>query len=167
MQLGALLCLRYFNPVGAHESGLLGETPMALNNLMPFIAKVATGQLPELGVFGNDYDTPDGTGVRDYIHVVDLPMATSKRWSFCRRRRAGTPSIWARAKAIACWKCCRLLNARYKPFPMRPSRVARVILPAVMLKPIKPSRCYWRAQREQDAMCADIWRWQQIAASLG
>ena len=65
--------LRYFNPIGAHESGLIGENPKGIpNNLMPYIMKVATGELPELGVFGDDYDTPDGTGVRDYIHVVDL-----------------------------------------------------------------------------------------------
>ena len=65
--------LRYFNPIGAHESGLIGENPKGNpNNLMPYIMKVATGELPELGVFGDDYDTPDGTGVRDYIHVVDL-----------------------------------------------------------------------------------------------
>jgi UDP-glucose 4-epimerase len=65
--------LRYFNPIGAHESGLIGEDPKGIpNNLMPYIMKVAVGELPELGVFGDDYDTPDGTGVRDYIHVVDL-----------------------------------------------------------------------------------------------
>ena len=65
--------LRYFNPIGAHESGLLGEDPNGIpNNLMPYICKVAVGKLPQLNVFGNDYDTPDGTGVRDYIHVVDL-----------------------------------------------------------------------------------------------
>src|SRR3546814_15887774 len=65
--------LRYFNPVGAHDSGLIGEDPSGIpNNLMPFISRVAAGRLPELSVFGNDYDTPDGTGVRDYVHVVDL-----------------------------------------------------------------------------------------------
>jgi UDP-glucose 4-epimerase len=68
-----LCCLRYFNPVGAHPSGLIGEDPRGIpNNLMPYVAKVAAGELPSLGVFGNDYDTPDGTGVRDYIHVMDL-----------------------------------------------------------------------------------------------
>ncbi len=69
----SVVLLRYFNPIGAHESGLLGESPNGIpNNLMPYIMQVAVGKLPELGVFGNDYDTPDGTGVRDYIHVVDL-----------------------------------------------------------------------------------------------
>lgn len=69
----SVVLLRYFNPIGAHESGLIGESPKGIpNNLMPYIAQVAAGVLPELGVFGNDYDTPDGTGVRDYIHVVDL-----------------------------------------------------------------------------------------------
>ena len=81
-----LISLRYFNPVGAHESGLLGEDPNGIpNNLMPFIAKVATGQLPELGVFGNDYDTPDGTGVRDYIHVVDLADGHLKALEFLQK----------------------------------------------------------------------------------
>ena len=82
-----LISLRYFNPVGAHESGLLGEDPNGIpNNLMPFIAKVATGQLPELGVFGNDYDTPDGTGVRDYIHVMDLADGHLKALEFLQKQ---------------------------------------------------------------------------------
>ena len=71
-----VVLLRYFNPIGAHPSGLMGENPNGIpNNLMPYITQVAVGKLKELGVFGNDYDTPDGTGVRDYIHVVDLPKA--------------------------------------------------------------------------------------------
>ena len=73
-----IVLLRYFNPVGAHPSGLIGEDPQGIpNNLTPYIAKVAVGQLKEIGVFGNDYDTPDGTGVRDYIHVVDLALGHS------------------------------------------------------------------------------------------
>ena len=71
--------MRYFNPIGAHESGLIGEEPNGIpNNLMPYILKVASGELPYLNVFGNDYNTPDGTGVRDYIHVVDLAKAHIK-----------------------------------------------------------------------------------------
>ena len=75
----SVVLLRYFNPIGAHESGLLGESPNGIpNNLMPYIMQVAVGKLPELGVFGDDYDTPDGTGIRDYIHVVDLAVAHVK-----------------------------------------------------------------------------------------
>jgi UDP-glucose 4-epimerase len=82
--------LRYFNPVGAHESGLIGESPQGIpNNLMPYILKVASGKLKELSVFGNDYDTPDGTGVRDYIHVVDLAEAHSKALDKLRDDKKG------------------------------------------------------------------------------
>jgi UDP-glucose 4-epimerase len=81
-------CLRYFNPAGAHASGLLGEDPRGIpNNLMPYVAKVAGGELPRLGVFGNDYDTPDGTGVRDYIHVMDLAQGHLAALDFLQRPR--------------------------------------------------------------------------------
>ena len=102
------VCLRYFNPVGAHESGLIGELPNGIpNNLMPYITQTAAGIRPELTVFGNDYPTPDGTGVRDYIHVVDLPGAMWRRWSFPGPARAGRPSTWAPAGAAACWRSWR------------------------------------------------------------
>ena len=90
-----VVILRYFNPVGAHESGLIGEDPKGIPaNLTPYIAKVALGELKEVQVFGDDYDTPDGTGVRDYIHVVDLPRATSPS-STRSRAPACSPTTWA------------------------------------------------------------------------
>ena len=96
--------LRYFNPIGAHPSGLIGEDPNGIpNNLVPYIAKVAVGKLEKVHVFGNDYPTPDGTGVRDYIHVVDLArghVAAIKSWS---RSPACSSAIWAPATATACW----------------------------------------------------------------
>ena len=84
-----VILLRYFNPIGAHKSGTMGENPNGIpNNLMPYITQVAVGKLKELGVFGNDYDTPDGTGVRDYIHVVDLAVGHVK--ALKRSRKSGT-----------------------------------------------------------------------------
>lgn len=92
----AAVCLRYFNPVGAHESGLIGELPNGIpNNLVPYITQTAAGIRRELTVFGNDYPTPDGTGVRDYIHVVDLAGAMRRLWTTPGAIRAGRPSTWA------------------------------------------------------------------------
>ena len=93
--------LRYFNPVGAHESGLIGEDPKGIpNNLMPYVAQVASGKLTEIGVFGNDYPTPDGTGVRDYIHVVDL----ARGHVAAIEKRAFSSIISGRGRDTACWK---------------------------------------------------------------
>ena len=110
------MCLRYFNPVGAHESGMIGEDPRDTpNNLMPYVAQVAVGRLPRLRVFGNDYPTPDGTGVRDYIHVTDLATghvaAISCAASVPLRRRNGS-STWARDVAIPCSKSCARSSRR-------------------------------------------------------
>ena len=97
------VALRYFNPIGAHESGLLGENPNGIpNNLVPYIAQVASGKLDHVNIYGNDYNTPDGTGVRDYIHVMDL--ATPQHW----RTEWSIPdlpqSTWVLAPAAASWK---------------------------------------------------------------
>ena len=99
--------LRYFNPVGAHESGLIGEDPAGIpNNLMPYISQVAGGRRAELQIFGGDYLTPDGTGVRDYIHVVDIATGHIAGWIGCSGTRACTLSTWAPARAKACWRWC-------------------------------------------------------------
>ena len=104
----AAVCLRYFNPVGAHESGLIGELPNGIpNNLMPYITQTAAGIRRELTVFGNDYPTPDGTGVRDYIHVVTWPGAMRRLWTTPGAIRAGRPSTWAPDGAAACWRSWR------------------------------------------------------------
>ena len=103
-----ICALRYFNPVGAHESGLIGEDPNGVpNNLMPFVCQVATGKLADLQIFGGDYPTPDGTGMRDYIHVVDLSWATLPRLKISTACAAWSRSTSARAAATACWKLCR------------------------------------------------------------
>ena len=125
-----VVLLRYFNPIGAHESGLIGEDPQGIpNNLVPFVAKVAVGTLPELGVFGDDYLTPDGTGVRDYIHVVDLARGhvaaldwMAGRGSPRQTARAGVwaCSTWVRAPDPACSRWCRPSNglvATESPIP--------------------------------------------------
>ena len=100
--------LRYFNPIGAHPSGLIGEAPKGVpNNLMPYITRVAAGRLPMLHVLGDDYPTPDDTGVRDYIHVVDLARAHVKALEVLRDQPGGMYIIWEPAKAAASWSLCR------------------------------------------------------------
>jgi UDP-glucose 4-epimerase len=101
----SIACLRYFNPVGAHDSGLIGEDPNDIpNNLMPYIAQVASGKLSKLNVFGNDYDTPDGTGVRDYIHVMDSLRVIAQHCASSKTMRVGTRLIWAPERVTACWR---------------------------------------------------------------
>ena len=164
-----LISLRYFNPVGAHESGLLGEDPNGIpNNLMPFIAKVATGQLPELGVFGNDYDTPDGTGVRDYIHVMDLADGHLKALEFLQKQAGWHTINLGTGRGYSVLDMLRAFeraSGKTIPYAIKPRRPGD--LPSYWAKTDKAEQVLgWRAQREQDAMCADTWRWQQFAANL-
>ena len=156
-------CLRYFNPVGAHESGEIGEDPRGTpNNLMPYVAQVAAGRRDRLQVFGNDYDTPDGTGVRDYIHVVDLAdghVAALKRLieqpgSFTVNLGTGRGhSVLevVRAYERACGR-----TIPYQIVARRPGDIdACYADPALALELLG-----WRATRSLDAMCEDSWRWQ-------
>ncbi len=155
--------LRYFNPVGAHQSGLIGEDPNGIpNNLFPYIAQVAVGKLKELSVFGNDYPTPDGTGVRDYIHVVDLSRGHLKALEKLERNpglltwNLGTGRGYSVLEAVAAFsKACG------KPIPYK----------IVARRPGDVSSCYadpslarreldWEAEKGLDEMCADTWRWQ-------
>jgi UDP-glucose 4-epimerase len=155
--------LRYFNPVGAHESGLIGEEPNGIpNNLVPYIAQVANGQREKLSVYGGDYPTPDGTGMRDYIHVVDLAIGHVKTLDKLAQGRACSPITSAPATAIACWKWCapssRLAASR---FPTRSSTAARATSQSAM--PTRPARARNSVGvRERDIaqMCADSWRYQ-------
>ena len=155
--------LRYFNPVGAHESGLMGEDPNGIpNNLLPYIAQVAAGKLRELAVFGNDYPTPDGTGIRDYIHVVDLAEGHLSALN-ALNTRAGV-SIWnlgtgqgysvlemLRAFEAACGKAI--------PFRIAPRRAGDIA--ACFADVSRAEReLGWRARRGLKAMMEDTWRWQ-------
>ena len=161
-----MACLRYFNPVGAHESGLIGEDPNGIpNNLMPFIAKVATGQLPELGVFGDDYATPDGTGVRDYIHVMDLAEGHEAALQFLQTHAGwhtinlGTGKGYSVLEMLQAFERASGQRIAYAIKPRRPGD-----LPSYWAKTDKAAALLgWRASREQDVMCVDTWRWQQNA----
>jgi UDP-glucose 4-epimerase len=157
-------CLRYFNPVGAHESGLIGEDPRGTpNNLMPYVAQVAVGRRERLQVFGGDYDTPDGTGVRDYIHVTDLAeghVAALRRLldggaSFTVN--LGTGRGYSVLEVIRAYERASGRPVPYTLAPRRPGDVA-----ACYADPAAAARLLgWRATRDLDAMCADSWRWQQ------
>ena len=157
-----VVLLRYFNPVGAHESGLIGEAPSGIpNNLTPYVAKVAIGQLPYLNVFGNDYDTHDGTGVRDYIHVVDLAkghvVAIEKiENSGCHIYNLGTGvgySVLDLVKAFG--KACGH-DVPYRFAPRRPGDIASCYADATKAK----EELGWTAEHGIDEMCASSWNWQ-------
>lgn len=156
-------CLRYFNPVGAHPSGMIGEDPQGIpNNLMPYVAQVAVGQRPHLNVFGKDYDTPDGTGVRDYIHVCDLAEGhvAALRYLFDRQQsltvNLGTGqgySVLELAQAYG------RASGRDIPVVFAPRRAGDVAACYA-----DPQRAFetmgWKATRGLDEMCVDSWRWQ-------
>lgn len=158
--------LRYFNPVGAHSSGLIGEDPNGIpNNLMPFLCQVAVGRLDKLRVFGDDWPTVDGTGVRDYIHVMDLARAHADALEFLARRE---DAVRVRALNLGTGRgtsVLQLLHAlqravgrpiRYEVAPRRAGDVA-----AIYADPgLAQSLLGWRAELGVDAMCADAWRWQ-------
>lgn len=156
--------LRYFNPVGAHSSALIGEEPMGVpNNLMPYVAKVAAGQLPRLRIFGNDYPTPDGTGVRDYIHVVDLARGHVAALD----RKAGDPGVHVYNLGTGQGHSVLELVKTYeaesgKPIPYeivdrRPGDVAASWADVSKAK----RELGWETELDLAAMCADSWKWQQ------
>ncbi len=158
-----VILLRYFNPVGAHKSGRIGEDPKGIpNNLMPYITQVAVGKLEKLGVFGDDYDTPDGTGVRDYIHVVDLAIGHVKAIDYILTNpgldiiNLGTGvgySVLDMVKAFS--KACK----KELPYEIKPRRDGDIAMcyadPAKALKVLG-----WKAERGLDEMCEDSCRWQ-------
>ena len=158
----AVVLLRYFNPVGAHPSGLIGEDPRGIpNNLTPYIAKVAIGELKEVGVFGNDYDTPDGTGVRDYIHVVDLAKghvaAISKiKDSGVYTYNLGTGVGYSVLDVIHAYeKAC----GHAIPYAIKPRRAGDIA--ACYADASKAEKeLGWKAQYGIDEMCASSWNWQ-------
>jgi len=156
--------LRYFNPVGAHESGLIGEDPRGTpNNLMPFVSQVAVGRLPQLSVFGGDWPTPDGTGVRDYIHVVDLArghLAALERL-FAHPGpftvNLGTGSGYSVLELVQAFERASGRKVPYRIVDRRPGDIA-----ACYADPsAAASLLGWRAALGIERMCADAWRWQQ------
>lgn len=158
-----VILLRYFNPIGAHASGKIGEDPKGIpNNLLPYIAQVAIGKLECLGVFGNDYDTSDGTGVRDYIHVVDLAIGHVKAIEKLKDKEGvsvynlGTGNGYSVLEVVAAFeKAC----GKKIPYAIKPRRAGDI------------AQCYadaskaareldWTAKYDIDKMCEDSWRWQ-------
>jgi UDP-glucose 4-epimerase len=159
--------LRYFNPVGAHSSGMIGEDPNGIpNNLMPYIAQVAVGKLKELPVFGSDYPTPDGTGVRDYIHVVDLARGHLAALDALRLRpgvltvNLGTGSGYSVLEMVRAFSTASGRPVPYRVVGRRPGDIAQCYADPSLARQVLG----WRAQLGIDAMCGDAWRWQQWAS---
>ena len=161
--LSAVL-LRYFNPIGAHESGLIGEKPNGIpNNLMPYITQVAAGIRPELRVFGDDYPTPDGTGVRDYIHVCDLAKGHLAALDYAMTHTGaeafnlGTGTGYSVLDVVRAFETT---NGVKIPYVIAPRRAGD--LPAYYADPSKAEKFLgWRAEKTLEDMCRDAWRWQQ------
>jgi len=155
--------LRYFNPIGAHKSGLIGEDPNDIpNNLMPYISQVAVGKLEKLSVFGGDYDTPDGTGVRDYIHVVDLAKGHVKALKTLESRpqmltvNLGTGNGYSVLDLVKAFEKASGKNIPYQIIDRRPGDIATCYSnPNSAAKKIG-----WKAELKLDEMCKDTWRWQ-------
>ncbi len=155
--------LRYFNPIGAHKSGLIGEDPKGIpNNLMPYISQVAVGKLEKLHVFGNDYNTPDGTGVRDYIHVVDLAVGHVKavEWALknrgCEEINLGTGKGTSVLELRDAFVKASGIDVPYVIDPRRPGDPDEVYADASKAAALLG----WRAERGIAEMCEDSWRWQ-------
>lgn len=158
-----VILLRYFNPIGAHKSGMIGEDPKGIpNNLLPYVAQVAIGKLPSVGVFGNDYDTPDGTGVRDYIHVVDLAKGHVKALEKFKEEKTvriynlGTGHGYSVLQVIdAFGKAC----GKEIPYVIKPRRPGDIA--TCYCAPEKARKeLGWTAEYGIEEMCADSWRWQ-------
>ncbi len=161
----SVVLLRYFNPIGAHESGLIGESPNGIpNNLMPYITQVAVGKREKLGVFGNDYDTHDGTGVRDYIHVVDLANGHLKALQYINNGHKGTEIFnlgtgtgYSVLDIVKTFSKVNDLEIPYVIMDRRPGDVAIVTAdPEKANKQLK-----WTAKFGLDDMCRDSWNWQK------
>jgi UDP-glucose 4-epimerase len=161
----AIACLRYFNPVGAHPSGLIGEDPRGIpNNLMPFVSQVAVGRRQRLSVFGNDYPTPDGTGVRDYIHVVDLArghLAALKELfrSGCSfTTNLGTGNGYSVLDIVRAFEAASGRPVPYEIVARRPGDIAVCYADPSQAKQVLD----WQAKKDLSDMCADHWRWQSM-----
>ena len=157
------ILLRYFNPIGAHESGRIGEDPAGIpNNLLPYVAQVAVGRLKELNVFGNDYPTPDGTGIRDYIHVVDLAIGHLRAIEKLAEKpgfkiyNLGTGNGYSVLQIVKAFEAASGQKVPYVIKPRRPGDIAECWAdPALAAKEL-----HWKAERGIEKMCEDLWRWQ-------
>ncbi|XP_068124904.1 UDP-glucose 4-epimerase [Hyperolius riggenbachi] len=160
------ILLRYFNPVGAHVSGRIGEDPQGPpNNLMPYVSQVAVGRREHLNVFGNDYNTPDGTGVRDYIHIVDLAkghIAALKKLlsinSSCKVYNLGTGVGYSVLQMVAAMEKASGKKVEYKIAPRREGDIATCYADPTLAK----EDLGWKAEYGLDRMCEDLWRWQSL-----
>ena len=160
----AIVLLRYFNPIGAHPSGLIGEDPRGIpNNLLPYIAQVAVGRLPRLRVFGNDYPTVDGTGVRDYIHVVDLALGHLRALAYAASHpgvgtfNLGTGQGYSVLEMVRAFEAASGAAVPYDIVPRRPGDIA-----ACWADPARAKAALgWQAERGLATMMADAWRWQR------
>ncbi len=160
----SVVLLRYFNPIGAHESGRIGEDPNGIpNNLMPFITQVAIGKLPELSVFGDDYDTHDGSGVRDYIHVVDLAKGHVKAIEYADKNTGteifnlGTGIGYSVLDVVHAFEKANDLTIKYVIKPRRPGDVAECYANATKAF----EKLGWKAEKNLEDMCRDSWNWQK------
>ncbi len=160
-----VVLLRYFNPVGAHPSGLIGEDPAGIpNNLMPFVAQVAVGRRPELNIFGGDYPTPDGTGVRDYIHVVDLARGHLAALQALDRQpgvvsiNLGTGRGYSVLEVVAAFEQASGRKVPYCIVERRPGDIAACYADPSLAKAVLG----WSAEQDINAMCRDAWRWQSL-----
>lgn len=159
-----IVLLRYFNPIGAHPSGRIGENPNGIpNNLMPYVTQVAVGKRKELGVFGNDYPTPDGTGVRDYIHVVDLAKGHVAALKAIERKcglgiyNLGTGHGYSVLQLVETFKTVNNIDIPYSIKPRRAGDIA-----TCYSNPAKAEKeLGWKAQYGLDEMCRDAWNWQR------
>lgn len=160
----SVVLLRYFNPIGAHQSGLIGENPNGIpNNLMPYITQVAVGKLERLGVFGNDYPTPDGTGVRDYIHVVDLARGHLKAIEYAAEHKGteifnlGTGTGYSVLDIVKAFIRVNNVDIPYDIKPRRPGDIAECYADPTKAK----EGLGWTAEYGIDEMCRDSWNWQK------
>ncbi len=161
----SVVLLRYFNPVGAHESGLIGENPTGIpNNLMPYITQVAVGKRHHLSVFGNDYPTPDGTGVRDYIHVVDLAKGHVAALEYALKHTGtevinlGTGRGVSVLELVKAFEKATGVEIPYEITSRRPGDIARCWADPAKAKALLG----WQAEKTVEDMCADAWRWQSM-----
>ena len=160
----SVVLLRYFNPIGAHESGLIGEKPNGIpNNLMPYITQVAAGIRDHLNVFGNDYATPDGTGVRDYIHVVDLAKGHLAALNYAMEHTGaeainlGTGVGYSVLDVVRAFETTNGVKIPYELAPRRPGDVDTVYADAGKAERLLG----WKAEKNLEDMCRDSWRWQK------